>query len=382
MTSLLDDVSDYRCERASCRDWFWHVLSSCYGIDILSDDMGLTGPLCLVSMNYSPVMNSYHDDRPMYTMEYFEPLKGTCIDYKYRGILRQIRVSYLLGSKNLVTPLNVRLIDYKVSRTDGKQWQCLLRMSLGIQSLFFINVDKYKSDTNNIHASGLNKYLKRFVIEFIEKSGYHENNDQLSFIFNSNAMDAQTQVVACLSLALTYFMLGDKKQCITYCKMYELILNKYNQSRRAIRRSVESWIKPDEMKIKVENDDDMTIDKRFDYFCTIIKKLQDSTNRDHFGNTDYNGSETIKRGEILNVLHDPYGTQKKKHSKYFMKWKELICPKQCAFCSTFKVHKKSNHGFYKCKRCKRVFYCSKKCQKLGWKDHSGSCYPPRFTNTW
>ena len=68
-------------------------------------------------------------------------------------------------------------------------------------------------------------------------------------------MDAQTQVVACLSLALTYFMLGDKKQCIIYCKRYELILNNYNQSRRAIGRSVESWIKPNAMKIKIENDD-------------------------------------------------------------------------------------------------------------------------------
>ena len=141
-----------------------------------------TGPLCLVSMNYSLVMNSYHDDRPMYTMKYFEPLKRTYIDYNYRGILRQIRVSCLLGSKNLVTSLHVRLIGCKVSRKDGKHWQCLLRMSIGFQSLFLITVDKYKSDTNNINESSLNKYLKRFVIEFIEKSGDHENDDQMRWM--------------------------------------------------------------------------------------------------------------------------------------------------------------------------------------------------------
>ena len=67
----------------------------------------------------------------------------------------------------------------------------------------------------------------------------------------------------------------------------------------------------------------LMIDKRFDYFCKIIKKLRDSTNRDPFGNTDYNGSETIKRGEILNVLHEPYGTQKEEYSKHFYEMKRV-----------------------------------------------------------
>ena len=40
-----------------------------------------------------------------------------------------------------------------------------------------------------------------------------------------------------------------------------------------------------------------------------------------------------------------------------------------------------NLGLFRCSRCKNVFYCSQKCQKISWKDHKVSCSESRDTGT-
>ena len=42
-------------------------------------------------------------------------------------------------------------------------------------------------------------------------------------------------------------------------------------------------------------------------------------------------------------------------------------------CAHHHCHKKSTKGFKKCSACKKVYYCSRKCQKADWKRHKKVC---------
>ena len=56
-------------------------------------------------------------------------------------------------------------------------------------------------------------------------------------------------------------------------------------------------------------------------------------------------------------------------NKIITQWKNLICQKICNRCHI------RNKKLKKCKQCRKVYYCSKKCQKLDWNIycHNLSC---------
>ena len=72
--------------------------------------------------------------------------------------------------------------------------------------------------------------------------------------------------------------------------------------------------------------------------------------------------------DLLQHQRDPSDTELDYETRFDPpRWAAPLREPECAFC-----HSKTG-TLKRCSGCKRVFYCSKKCQKSHWKEHKPEC---------
>ena len=227
---------------------------------------------------------------------------------------------------------------------DRLYWLQFGMVSIGIQSLLWINCDKFKLNNDNYNYEKIQKYLFRFVIEYIESG--------LDFPLTTNKTVSK---VAQLCLIMSYFVVGDsyreKLESIFSCSIFKNTLwDGVEVVEEFLMQDSKHWL-----------DDN----KRIAYFAKCMKKLQQSDIDADTLFTKAIESQT----KICCVLNTKVNSDCV--NKNFLKWKNAILKRDihCNYCG----NGTKDRDLFVCKQCKQAYYCDKKCQKMDWNKHKNVC---------
>lgn len=270
--------------------------------------------------------------------------------------------------------------DTLLNESEILKWRKMTQLSIGIQSLYFLNLSKYdkllnvNSDNYDKKAAtkivSLQKYLKRFVIDYIGLSIDTINVNKLrSGLKVAQITQLQLQCAANLCIGLAYFVLGNDFKAMKYLKQYVEFLTDINLKASIL---IDSFSKVNAMVNKIiassATMSQISQLKRAKYLCKIIKHIQ---NRVVLMNNCKEKHETAKMNQNVNNVSpnaiDLVLNPMTRDVSQFVKWKRLATDKnaivECRCC----MKRLKNCIKYKiCRRCRMAYYCSKKCQKKDW----------------
>ena len=215
-------------------------------------------------------------------------------------VLRQIRTSLFFFCMRFVNKNNYN------HGFDTLYWLQFGMISIGIQSLLWINCSKFNLDNNDIFdCKKIEKYLNRFVISYIESG--------LKFPMILNKKISR---VARLCLILAYFVVGEKQ------KLMNILNNNYNQISNSDNIvSCDRWYNIKQVKELCRNDHNQNI--RTLLFSMWMDKLQvQSNSRSHKSDSTSKCHQQL----ICDVLSRKVPNQAHHHNtgKKFVQWKNSI----------------------------------------------------------
>ena len=236
-------------------------------------------------------------------------------------------------------------------------------------SLSFMPIDKL-CNYNQIY-----NYVERFVLRPALKCQKHHNyllskgrfpvGDHGPFI--ERALNVK-EIIWC------YFLVGDDEKCKQYFKIYQFCV-KQQASMLHKQYNIPCCI-------EISEDDDNTQD----LFDLLHDNRENSTIATQ-SNTSRKQRMTLFKKHVIDVSQSCYQKWKKLvkidsqqfnlvenvlmkdiTDSNYIGWRNLALEKQCQWC------RKKNEQLKKCKRCKRVCYCSILCQKQHWvRGHRSEC---------
>ena len=284
--------------------------------------------------------------------------------------IKKEEISNCIGEIRASLYLFVKLIEKnKDDIIDFAHWKYMALLSIGVQSLFCIKMEKFKIYSNTVSVinnsngkdnKSLNKYnfgsvsryLRRFVIEYIQSAiALYRNTADNTYTKFQAAVDVNIDA-KCLShvcLMLCYFVLQDKSKFYDMLKRFNNAKLQYSDQGVDCAKNVKKYfcdilfMKKKIGKIKSHN-------KR-------IAFLEESINK--YNKDRYNAEKIADRKKKLPLILSILNT--KKHQLH---WKNVLFQKdvKCHYCNTScdEIQLKI------CKRCRKTYYCSKKCQKKDW----------------
>ena len=266
-------------------------------------------------------------------------------NYMSSNVLRQIRTSLFLFCMRLGSNNDDIKHNYNYDRL---YWIQFGMISIGIQSLLWIDCDKFKlsnSDcTDNYDYKKIRKYLYQFVINYIENG--------LKFPMTLNEPVSN---VARLCLILSCFVVNAKEKV-----RYMFMKHTFEKSIIGMDWHRMSNAIYDTVVKGAQSEYFANASNRIAFFVGFIDVLQTST-------LVLEEKSTRDQQTFCSIL------QKKKNSKLFVKWKNDVLnrKKYCSFCCNGTYNRRKD--FHVCKRCKNAYYCNKKCQKMHWSEHKKNC---------
>ena len=260
---------------------------------------------------------------------------------------RQIRASLFYFCKRLGNNNN----NNNDCNYDRLYWLQFGMLSIGIQSLLWIECDTFMIKLNeNGHTSDdrysnynyekLEKYLYRFVIEYIE-SGL-----RFPIILNQ-----KLSTMARLCLIMAYFVVDEKEKIRSIDYNYVR-----DESAKNIMGTI--WQKIYNVIEKAVNDESdyySNDDRRIECFISCMERFQQGDIDMKDDNTKNSNCKDQER--ICDILSNS------KNNENFVTWKNaiLIRDRYCNFCYNRRQNCKLDLRV--CKGCRMTYYCSKKCQR-------------------
>ena len=107
--------------------------------------------------------------------------------------------------------------------------------------------------------------------------------------------------------------------------------------------------------------------------CQKYTRAIHSINHDNDNGEDNDNDKQAPYEQMIQRLNDKltnfFTKSDHNNSKAHFHWRNLVIGKRCQTCHF------RNEKLRKCKHCKNTFYCSRKCQKIGWnlKNHKNFC---------
>ena len=215
-----------------------------------------------------------------------------------------------------------------------------------------ISNGKENTSLNKYNFGSLSRYLRRFVINYIQSaiSLYTSTADNTYTKFKA-AVDVNIDA-RCLSyvcLMVCYFVLQDKSNFYDMLKRFNNAKLQYSDQGVDCAKNVKKYfcdilvLKKKIGKIKSHN-------KR-------IAFLEESINK--YNKDRYDAEKITNCNKQLPLVLSILNTK-----KHHLHWKNVLFQKdvKCHYCNTNcdKIQLKV------CKRCRKTYYCSKKCQKKDW----------------
>ena len=274
--------------------------------------------------------------------------------------IRQIRTSFFFLSMRLGTD-NSNKNGYGDYNYERLYWIQFGMVSIGIQSLLWFDCEKFEFHDQMDFSFGwsydkIEQYLHRFVINYIE-SGL-----KWPLLINKRVCRS-----ARLCLMLAYFVVNEKD------KLRSIFNHLRFESIDNVGKVVQHIIDYSQQMISEKHDDDHKENlegneklKRMWVFVTYMNELQNKENELTITST----SRPFEQ-RICNVLNRCCQSNINTNSNinHFNKWKNSILnrDRMCNYCN------KDDKDLRVCKRCKKTYYCSKKCQKSDWSEHKHLC---------
>lgn len=284
--------------------------------------------------------------------------------------IRQIRTSLGLFANSIIRGKNNILVD------DALFWHHLSLITSGMLSFVVVEIMSHKNINHTKYLENYNTittYLKRFVIDMIEPSlmaliqlAQDSRNKSGLFSDKNNNIDISItfqQIVDRLNeakemLAMSYAVIGNKEKFKFYniwapdSWKHKVLAHSMafkqqflkNQSSKNKLKMESIWNSSQHQLLLV------MIATMFEY--TLMEQELD---RPQFQEMGWQINKLHNRDWINNVIES-----KTRDEYLYKKWKNVTTLKICNFC------KRNDRKLNKCKNCRRVFYCNKKCQKQDW----------------
>ena len=238
---------------------------------------------------------------------------------------------------------NSNIID-----VDDKYWQQMSLFSIGMISFYFTNINKIF----DLPYQEICKYLKKFVISKIENT--------FEMVVDNQDKKLLSYVYFCL--CQSYWFIKNKEKCQYYKTLFELNNQKNLKLRNFCCKHLNNQ--------SINAHDDAEIE-RIKKMRTLIQAIDMfdivQGNRKHkkkYHHRERTVDKLVYFSE--NVLLD----KNQENEQLYCQWKNATMLKdiKCNVCQT-NCHDSSKQ-FRKCGGCKKVFYCSKQCQKIDWNSSS------------
>ena len=295
-------------------------------------------------------------------------------DLQTRKIVRTMRTSMLCFVKNL------NQSNHQIS--DGPFWKSLTLTMMGFYSFCCLKptlLDTAYTSVNNSYQKlrYIQKYLCTYVVPYMEPNISSVVNDTYPFIQNT-------------AFHHTVLKKADIPQFNTFCFgvshcYYALIgssivlgnTSKYMYYEQQIAQALMTGVFYHDFALKmcqtiadVNKNPSLMTPEIFENVVFIIQLYQQRLERCKW-EIDIIKS-AIHRNAILNQSNEwlcHVVDENTRQHELYIKWKNATCIKYCHYCN------KIDSKLFKCKKCQKVYYCSRLCQKKDWnlKRHRMSC---------
>ena len=353
--------------------------------DFSDDNIGRCGVISLFHINLS---------HAIYDTKSFTNIINLLM--KKRNCIRHMRVSYLMFSNFIVDNIkytnNIIPLDTEMDVQYASFLRDLSFLSLGIQSFLFINLKNEECDFDNFNKSISNKFIKKeyfklckylikFVIQYIEPLYLRDN------IFK---LDANLTLYSHLYLFLSYTLIGSTQYLLkmrqikrSFDRYYELAIKRQKYILLSNDYVQETMIKGIRLKLSAQSKSKMTKNSTIDRLSFFVNQIKTIRKLLYFDEKEKESMSDLFKPRLgidtINIIKYVLN-QDTRNKKCFKKWKLILSNNQfntnknynviqCNFCEKKNISRVLDHKelMKKCKKCQKVYYCDKKCQKKDWK---------------
>ena len=226
-------------------------------------------------------------------------------------------------------------------------------LSLGIQSYMFLNYKEYINPTtkSKYNFKHLSNYLKKLVIKNIKKN--------INLPFKTFKYHKCLQLYGYLYLFQSYFLIGNR---VKLSKVYPKIKTLNKTEKMNAIASIAPMIPYINKSRKM-----MPVRQRIQLVLSYIATIQ----KQHFetpNTVDYCDPSILR---TINLILN----KDTRNESYYCKWKNILNDKVSIKCYYCQKYINNDMKIKQCSKCRKAYYCSKKCQKKDWKfnNHSQKC---------
>lgn len=315
--------------------------TDCYGMSIFDYKIGCFGILLYIFFNTENLILK------------MEPTNRQC--------LRILRTSMAMFAK------------YSQKRsvaTDITYWTPLMKFTFVIYSFYNINVGKLDIQQSSKHAQTttvdykvlnqnyqfVNKYLQKFVIDIAHHDCEDDGDTEFGKKQNTTDIDIFSHIKNHFNyvVGICYAFSGNKQQALCY----QSKCTQHGTRTKWIDNMINSAIEMDITEVHLRQKQSLETLKE------IISKHKREAQELHQNNLVSNAYLYQHQQFVRHVLD-----KNTRNEMLYLQWKNATCVKKCHAC----CNHRQTHRLYKCKRCKSVFYCSKRCQKKDWNSKNHLC---------